>query len=65
MRRWLVFLPLIGLIGAVALFGLYALRNDTTRIEPNAMVGKPAPVIVAPLLEGGAPLRVRTRRRRH
>ena len=56
MKRWLVFLPIAFLVGAVALFGLFALRQTSTRIEPNAMVGKPVPAISAPLLEGGPPV---------
>lgn len=59
MKRWITFLPLAALILALGLFGLYALGRDT-RIEPNAMVGKPAPEISAPLLEGGPPVLLST-----
>lgn len=55
MKRWIVFLPLVFLIAAVALFGLFALGRST-RVEPNAVVGKPMPDISAPLLEGGSPV---------
>jgi cytochrome c biogenesis protein CcmG/thiol:disulfide interchange protein DsbE len=55
MKRWLVFLPLVFLLGAIALFGLFALGRNT-RVEPNAVVGRPIPAITAPLLEGGPPV---------
>jgi cytochrome c biogenesis protein CcmG/thiol:disulfide interchange protein DsbE len=55
MKRWLVFLPLAFLLGAIALFGFFALGRNT-RVEPNAMVGKPVPTLTAPLLEGGPPV---------
>lgn len=59
MKRWITFLPLAALVLAVGLFGLYALGRST-RIEPDAMVGKPAPEIMAPLLEGGPPIALST-----
>ncbi len=55
MKRWLVFLPLVFLLAAIALFGLYALGRST-RVEPNATVGKPMPEVTAPPLEGGPPM---------
>ena len=55
MKRWLVFLPLAFLLGAIVLFGFYALGRST-RVEPNELVGKPLPKLAAPLLEGGPPV---------
>ena len=59
MKRWLVFLPLVFLLGAVVLFGFFALGRNT-RVEPNELVGKPAPDLSAPLLEGGPPVALRS-----
>jgi cytochrome c biogenesis protein CcmG/thiol:disulfide interchange protein DsbE len=59
MKRWAPFIPLVVLVLAVGLFGLYALRQSTTRIEPNATLGQPAPEVIAPFLEGGAPVKIR------
>ena len=59
MKRWITLLPLGALLLALALFGLFALGRNT-RIEPNAMVDKPAPELMAPLLEGGPPLALST-----
>ena len=55
MKRWITLLPLAALVLAMALFGLFALGRNT-RIEPDAMVGKPAPELMAPRLEGGPPV---------
>lgn len=55
MKRLVVFLPLIVLAAAIALFGLFALGHST-RIEPNATVNHPMPNVSAPLLEGGPPV---------
>jgi len=59
MKRWITLLPLGALLLALALFGLFALGRDT-RVEPNAMVDKPAPELMAPLLEGGPPIALST-----
>jgi cytochrome c biogenesis protein CcmG, thiol:disulfide interchange protein DsbE len=58
MSRWLTILPLVVLIALGALFGLYALNRDP-QVQPDAMVGKPAPSMVLPTLEGGAPVSIR------
>lgn len=55
MKRLFVFLPLVVLAAAIALFGLFALGRST-RVEPNATVGRPMPNISAPLLSGGPPV---------
>ena len=59
MKRWITLLPLAALVLAMGLFGLFALGRNT-RVEPNAMVGKPAPELLAPLLEGGPPVALST-----
>lgn len=55
MKRWITILPIFALVLALALFGFFALGRDT-RVEPNAMLDKPAPELMAPLLEGGPPV---------
>lgn len=58
MTRWLTVLPLVVLVALGALFGLYALNRDP-QVKPDAMVGKPAPSLALPTLEGGAPVSLR------
>ena len=60
MKRWLIALtPLVVLALFAALFGLYALRKSTTRVEPDFTVGQPAPELMLPFLEGGPPVSLR------
>lgn len=60
MRRWLIaLLPLAVLALFAAVFGLYALRKSTTRVEPNFTVGQQAPELMLPFLEGGPPVSLR------
>ena len=54
MKRWLVLLPLVALAALAALFAGYALKHDP-RVDPAALVGKPAPRVALPPLDGGAP----------
>ncbi len=58
MRRPWAVLPLLVLVGLVALFGFYSLRRDPD-VKPDALVGRPLPQLMLPTLVGGeaAPLR--------
>lgn len=56
MKRWAAAVPLIVLVAAVALFGLYALKRPTARVTPDAMVGKALPQVALAGLDG-APAR--------
>ena len=57
MKRWLIaLLPLAAMVALACLFGFYALRKSSTRIEPDFTVGKPAPELMLPYLEGGPPV---------
>jgi cytochrome c biogenesis protein CcmG, thiol:disulfide interchange protein DsbE len=58
MSRWLAALPLIALVALGALFGLYAL-NRNPQVQPQALVGKPAPALSLPTLEEGAEVSLR------
>ena len=58
MSRWLAALPLVALLALGALFGLYALNRDP-QVQPQALVGKPAPALSLPTLSEGAPVSVR------
>ena len=58
MSRWLAALPLIALAAMALLFGLFALKHDP-HIQPQALVGKPAPDLVLPSLDDGRPTRLR------
>jgi cytochrome c biogenesis protein CcmG/thiol:disulfide interchange protein DsbE len=55
--RWLAALPLIVLIALGGLFGLYALHRNP-QVQPQALVGKPAPALSLPTLAEGAPTSV-------
>jgi cytochrome c biogenesis protein CcmG/thiol:disulfide interchange protein DsbE len=58
-RRWLLpALPLVVLAALAGLFAFYALKKADTRIEPDFTVGKPAPDMMLPYLEGGPPVSV-------
>ena len=57
MNRWLAALPLIALLGLGALFGFYAL-NRNPQVQPQALVGKPAPTLSLPTLKEGTPTSV-------
>jgi cytochrome c biogenesis protein CcmG/thiol:disulfide interchange protein DsbE len=50
-RRWLVALPLIGFIALAGLFLLRLHDGDPSKI-PSALIGRPAPQIALPALEG-------------
>jgi cytochrome c biogenesis protein CcmG/thiol:disulfide interchange protein DsbE len=54
MKRWIALAPLVVLAAAVALFALYALNRPTARVTPDALVGRPAPVIALAGLDGAA-----------
>jgi cytochrome c biogenesis protein CcmG/thiol:disulfide interchange protein DsbE len=56
--RWLALAPLVVLAALAALFGLYGLHHDP-KIEPRALVGRPAPDLTLPTLEDGRPVRLR------
>jgi cytochrome c biogenesis protein CcmG/thiol:disulfide interchange protein DsbE len=57
MSRWLAALPLIVLVALGALFGFYAL-NRNPQVQPQALVGKPAPALSLPTLKEGEPVSV-------
>lgn len=59
MKRWLAFVPLIVLIALAGLFAGYALKRDP-RVQPHALVGKPAPALSLPELASGTNTPVRT-----
>ena len=54
MKRWLVILPLAVLVALAALFVGYALKHDP-KVQPDALVGRPAPAVMLSPLDGGAP----------
>lgn len=58
MSRWLALAPLIALVALGLLFGLYAL-NRNPQVQPQALVGKPAPAIALPTLAEGQPVSIR------
>lgn len=58
MRRWLAFAPLVVLVALAALFAGYALKRNP-KVVPDALVGKPVPVLSLPDLDSGAPVPVR------
>jgi len=53
MPRWLALAPVIVLAALALLFGLYGLRHDP-HVIPDALVGKAAPALSLPSLDGGA-----------
>lgn len=58
MRRWLAFVPLVVLLAMAGLFAGYALKRDP-RVQPHALVGKPAPALQLPELSSGTPTPIR------
>jgi len=54
MNRWLAALPLAALAALGVLFAVYALHRNP-QVEPQAMVGRPAPAVTLPRLEDGRP----------
>lgn len=56
MKRLIPFLPLVALVLLGGLFAFFALPKNTTRIEPDFTVGKPASELMLPFLEGGPPV---------
>ncbi|HJV41332.1 DsbE family thiol:disulfide interchange protein [Caulobacter sp.] len=58
MRRWLAFVPLVVLLAMAGLFAGYALKRDP-RVQPHALVGKPAPALQLPELTSGTPTPIR------
>ena len=59
MNRWLALLPLVALVALAALFVGWSLNRDP-QVKPDAMVGKPVPVTVLPLLNGHGELDLKT-----
>jgi cytochrome c biogenesis protein CcmG, thiol:disulfide interchange protein DsbE len=57
-KRWLALLPLIAIVLLGLLFAGYALHRNP-HIEPQALVGKPAPDVTLPALETGEPTPIR------
>jgi cytochrome c biogenesis protein CcmG/thiol:disulfide interchange protein DsbE len=41
----------------LALFWAHSLKKQDTTVQPNALIGKPAPTAVYPPLNGGQPVR--------
>ncbi len=58
MKRWLAFVPLLILLALAGLFAGYALKRDP-RVQPHALVGKPAPALSLPELTSGTPTAIR------
>lgn len=58
MKRWLAFVPLLVLVALAGLFAGYALKRDP-RVQPQALVGKPAPALQLPELTNGTPTAIR------
>jgi len=58
-KRWLAFVPLLILLALAGLFAGYALKRDP-RVQPHALVGKPAPALQLPELTSGTPTAIRT-----
>ena len=58
MKRWLAFVPLLVLLALAGLFAGYALKRDP-RVQPQALVGKPAPALSLPELTSGTPTAIR------
>ncbi len=56
MARWLAPLPVLVLLGLVALFAGYGLHHDP-RVSPAALVGKPLPDLALKPLDGSGPPR--------
>jgi cytochrome c biogenesis protein CcmG/thiol:disulfide interchange protein DsbE len=56
MRRILPFIPVVVLLALGVLFATYGLHHDPT-VQPNALIGKPAPAATYPPLDGGQPVR--------
>lgn len=52
--RWLALTPVVVLAVLALLFGVYGLNHDP-HVIPQAMVGKPVPVVTLPRLDTGAP----------
>lgn len=59
MNRWLAAIPLIVLAGLAALFVGWSLRREP-EYRPDAMVGRPIPQTVLPLLTGEGELDLKT-----
>ena len=58
MKRWLAFTPLLMLVAVAVLFAGYALKRDP-KVQPHALVGKPAPALSLPELTTGVPAPIR------
>ena len=61
MPRWLAIAPVAVLAALALLFGLYGLRHDP-HVIPEALVGKAAPSMSLPPLDGGAAINVAANR---
>ena len=59
MNRWLALLPLVALVALAALFVGWSLNRDP-QVKPDAMVGKPVPVTILPLLRSQGELDLKT-----
>ncbi len=60
MKRWLALVPLAGLVALAAVFALWALQRDTAEHRPDALIGRPIPETVLPLLSGEGELDLKT-----
>lgn len=54
MKRWLALIPLVALAGLTVLFVGWSLKRDPM-FKPDALVGKPIPETVLPILTGAEP----------
>jgi cytochrome c biogenesis protein CcmG/thiol:disulfide interchange protein DsbE len=57
-NRWIAVVPLVALAALGALFVGYGLRHDP-HVSPAALVGRQAPDLALPPLDGGAPRAIR------
>ena len=60
MKRWLALVPLAVLVALAAVFALWALQRDTAEHRPDALIGRPIPETVLPLLSGEGELDLKT-----
>lgn len=59
MNRWLAFAPLVVLAALAVLFVGWSLKRDP-QVSPDALVGRPVPEVVLPLLDGAGELDLKT-----
>ena len=60
MKRWLALAPLAVLVALAAVFAFWALQRDTAEHRPDALIGRPIPETLLPLLSGEGELDLKT-----